>query len=355
MSIHGGNLREAEELYGRRHFLDFSANINPYGLPGKVKDALLRCIEEEMSCYPDPACRASRQVLAAYHGLAEENVLCGNGASEILSLVFQGLRPQKVLAPIPSFCEYIQYALRSGARILSCPTRMEGQFQPDLEELARRAQEADAVILGNPNNPTSVLIPPEKLKELAQRIAPRVLIVDEAFIELTLAGEGNSLTPYLKELPNLLIVRALTKSLAIPALRMGYALAAPELLQKLEACQVTWSVNALAQAAARCMGELDCYRQRMGEWLERELPYAYGRMSAIRGMRCFQPNTNFMLAKAPFDARKLREALARQGILIRCCGNFEGLDDTYFRVAIRERQENQLLYEALEQAAAQIH
>lgn len=342
--IHGGNLRWANENYGPPPggaWLDFSANINPLGVPAVLKKELHRIVEEELEHYPDPDCKQLVEVLAQYHNVHNKNILCGNGASELLQLALEVWPPGRYLLPVPSFVDYEETLRRGGHEVVFLPLRNERGFVPNLKEIQEQLVRCDGLILGNPNNPSSVLLPRAKLLNIL--VTGKRILVDEAFVELTVMGEDNSLAGFVEEYPNLLLVRAFTKSLAIPGLRLGYALGEASMLEAMQERQVPWSVNRAALSVGDVFSQLKGYREKTRLWLRQELDFFWRGLNRLPGLTAYRPATNFILCHHVQEVSPLREALAQRGILIRCCQNFRGLDQHYFRVAVRSRPENQRL------------
>lgn len=368
MTEHGGNLLAAAAQFGKEHaFLDFSANINPFGVPKELIERLHAAVESDLIHYPDPNCTELSAAFATMHRLDGRNVLCGNGASELIKLAVDYVvssaaannnRKARILVVEPAFGEYSANALLGGAEVAVYYTQECDGFKLNLNllqsELASGSLGAiDALMIGNPNNPTSTLIDPALLAQFTAFCGEQgiVVLVDEAFIELTVGGEANSLSGYGSDLSNLIIIRAVTKSLAVPGLRLGYALAPQGIIECMKQKQITWSVNALAQCVGGVLPQLTSYRQQMATWLKEELPWMYGAMREIDSLTVFEPKTNFMLCKLNDKAQvknggELYEKLAKQGILIRK-STFDGLSDRFFRIAIRSREDNLRLIAAL--------
>lgn len=338
--VHGGNLRLAGQRYDRTEWQDFSANINPLGLPDAVRAAILRAIESgALEHYPDPDSLGLCDAFARNHGVSPGQVLPANGASEALHLALSVLPKGDMALPVPCFGEYAAVAGLYGHKV--CPLAMDAGFT-----VPRPQKRYTGVILGNPNNPTSRLIDRDCLQ--AWLDACDWAIVDEAFVELTAGGESNSVVPLLAAYPNLIILRALTKVLALPGLRLGYALAGAPWMAQMRARQFTWSVNALAQAVAQALPELDGYLQQTAQWLAQEPLWLYERLREL-GLEAWMPDTNFILCRSDHPTAKVVVAMAGKGILVRDASNFEGLDGHYFRVAVRLRPENERLLVALQE------
>ena len=250
---HGGNWAAAALRMKRpaRAFTDFSANINPFGFPravGKALEAALR----DVGRYPDPLCGDFRRAAAARHRVRPDEILPGNGAAELVHLAARALRDRPALILSPSFSEYATACSVEGVPVSFIRARSSGGFSLDsssiLSRVARRRR--CAVWAANPNNPTGRLLRSVWLEKLVRVCLARehVLILDEAFLDFSRGGEGRS---WATRAPRrgLLVLRSLTKSFAVPGLRVGYAVGPKALLDARKRFQPPWSVNALAQAA----------------------------------------------------------------------------------------------------------
>lgn len=346
---HGGNLFAASEAYQYSgEFLDFSANINPHGVPESVLSAIQSAISSgALLHYPDPNCTLLRRSLAARHGVSEDEILCGNGLSELFNIALQALPKGDVAIPAPSFREYELTAAQFGHTPRFIRLEQENWAVPLCD---RRYTGA---ILANPNNPTSRALSKETLVSYLEGCS--WVMLDEAFIELCVPGRAKSFLPLLSQHPNLIVFRAFTKSLAIPGLRLGYAVAGPELIAAIKRAQIPWSVNALAQSVAHALDGLSDYEAATSAWLSEEPERFCRELTQIPGLTAWRPDANFILCKSPMDSRELNGVLARRGILIRPAGNFVSLDDTFFRAAVRLRDENERLARELKKAVQWRH
>lgn len=344
---HGGDVYEVARRQGRavEELVDFSANINPLGFPPGV----VRAIQEALGLlvhYPDPGCVELAQDLAVYHGLSPEEILVGNGSTELIYLVVRALKPSRALMVAPAFSEYqkalevadipYEFYLTSEAAgfTLSGPPRDFG---------------ADLVFLANPASPSGALLPPAELLTWVGRWqdSGTWVLLDEAFVDFV---EGASLKTYLRHFPRLLILRSFTKFFAIPGLRLGYLLGAPDLIARLAAVKEPWSVNTLSQAAGRACLQDQEYMHRTRSLVAAERQYLLDGLKALPGLKPFPGAANYLLvklAKPGWTARSLREKLVEHGLIIRDASNFAGLDERYFRVAVRLREENDRLLAAL--------
>ena len=278
--IHGGDVQGYIDEYGDAP-LDFSANLNPLGLPDGVREAVCRAAADSAR-YPDPLCRELRRALAGFEGVDPEEILCGNGAADLIFRVALALRPQKALTLAPTFAEY-ETALRlAGCAVEHFPLEETDGFAVRPAILGA-LDGVDAVFLCNPNNPTGRLCDPALLRELLKRCAARgvLLVVDECFNDFLDEPEAHSLKPLLRKYPNLLLLKAFTKIYAMAGLRLGYCLCADrELLAKLRGAAQPWAVSTVAQTAgiaALCETE---YRARSRALIRTERAYLSAQLAA---------------------------------------------------------------------------
>ena len=349
---HGGWLRAAALEFGlpETTFLDFSANINPLGLPAPVKKALKRELATVVH-YPDSQCQELIEKLAAYHRVDPETLLVGNGAAELIYLLAQGIASGKTLIPVPTFYEYERAVTNFGGQVSRF--YMGEKWHLNLTQLTEQLTEVSAVFLCQPNNPTGHLIPRDSLLSFARQCEQLgiFLIVDEAFIDFLEAAELLSLINVINQFKNLVVLRSFTKIYAFPGLRLGYLVANPSIIKRLRSLQPPWSINSLAQKAG--VVALDCtdYVQRTRNLIKQERTFLINKLEKINGITPFPSEVNFILCKLDstlIDAIALRKFLGQRGILIRECSSFHGLDEHFFRIAVRTHKENKILLNALE-------
>ena len=348
-NVHGGDIYKASKLYGikKTDFLDYSANINPLGLPEDLRELLISNIEGLIN-YPDPDCVELKTEISKYLKIDENSIIIGNGASEIIFLLFDVLRPRKVLIPAPTFSEYAHAAHSFGIDVKYFELKEVTNFKLDIQSLINQLfedKDIDTIFLCNPNNPTSLLATKVDLLYLIEQAEKKGIniIIDEAFIELTLDANENSVVNYVKEFSNLFIIRAFTKLFAIPGLRLGYGIGNPDLTKRMWERKIPWSVNALACGIGSVFADKTGYLKRTASWLQEELGWFYNELKSIAGLKVFKPNTNFVLIKLmneQMSSGKLKELMAVKGILIRDAANFKFLNDRFIRIAVKERENN---------------
>ncbi len=342
---HGGDILTAQAAYGGA-VLDFSANLNPLGMPAPVAQAV-RQAADQCGRYPDPLCRDLRRAIAAHDSVGEEQVVCGNGAADLIFRLVFGLRPRKALVTAPTFSEYEQALACVGCQVARYALDQDRNFDLDRGILDAIGPDTDLVFLCTPNNPTGRLIDGALLLEIAGRCgaAGAVLAVDECFLPLAAGGPG--LAPWLEEHPNLVLLRAFTKSYAMAGLRLGYCLTANEgLRETLGRFAQPWSVSTPAQAAG--LAALTC----CPNWAAEGRGFAEGARPGLAvglaqaGCTVVPGQANYLLFRLPGVA-DLKEKLLERGILIRSCANYHGLGPDWYRVCVRGEVENRRLLAAL--------
>ena len=343
---HGGDWAGFALAHGRPP-LDFSANISPLGVPTGVQEAL-REAAEQVDRYPDPLCRTLRVALSDHEGVPAEHILCGNGAADLIFRAVLARRPRRALVTAPTFVEY-EVALETvGCEVEHVVLREETGFALDRSFLDAITPETDMVFLCEPNNPTGVTTDPALLTQILERCRETgtLLVLDECFGDFLDAPEAHTRKADLASFPNLLLLKAFTKLYAMAGVRLGYALCADTaLLERMRSAGQPWAVSSLAQAAgAAALRETD-YVRRVREMTASERPWLLRQLTGL-GLRVIPGEANYLLFQSP---RPLTEPLARRGILLRNCGNYVGLDDTWYRFAVRTRTDNRRLMEALEE------
>lgn len=337
---HGG------DLYGRTVKLDFSVNTNPLGTPPSVVRAV-EASARSLCQYPDPCCRELTAALASYEGVGPEAVLCGCGAAELIYAYCGAVGAVRALTPVPTFLEYGAALAAFGGETVCFPLREEDGFALTEDFLVQvETTDCRAVFLCNPNNPTGRLIPPELLEAVCRVCRRRGirLFVDECFLELSDAGREASLAKYIEAFPNLFLLKAFTKSYGMAGLRLGYCLCGDSALLSVMSRRVQpWNVSLPAQAAGiAALGE-GAFLEDSRQLIRRERPLLVGELEKL-GLRVCPSQANYLLVRS---GKPLAGPLLEWGILIRDCANYEGLGPGWYRLAVRSREENRALLDAL--------
>ena len=343
---HGGDILTARSRYGGP-VLDFSTNLNPLGMPTQVAHA---AASAHGAAYPDPLCRQLRQAIAAHDGVDGEQILCGNGAADLIFRLAFALRPKRALLPAPTFSEYEGALTCVGCQVERYA--LDGARDFDLDEgfLAAITPGVELVFLCTPNNPTGRLIDQALLLEIAQRcetVGAR-LAVDECFLPLA-DGGGKGLAPYLTQFPHLFLLRAFTKSYAMAGLRLGYGLSADgALLERLGRFAQPWSVSSPAQAAGEAaFTQCPRWPEQARALVERERPLLAAGLTGL-GCAVVPSQANYLLFQAK-TVTDLTEKMLQRGILLRSCANYHNLGPDWYRVCVKDGEENRRLLAALKE------
>lgn len=335
---HGG------DRYGRDIRIDFSANVNPFGTPDSVKRAVAESLDA-LSFYPDAYCRALRAALSGYEGVPCEHIICGNGAAELIYSFAYAVGGTALIAS-PTFSEYETAWRAAGGEVIRYPLREENGFYPDDGFLAHIGEKTSAVFLCTPNNPTGVLYDADFIMAAAERcrrVGAR-LFLDCCFLDLSDDPAGYAIPALIGKFPNVFVLRAFTKSYGMAGLRLGYGLCSDTaLLTRMAEKAPCWNISSAAQAAGiAAVADKDTL-VRFRALISEERPYLSRALSDF-GFRVYDGAANFLLFRTDMP---LYEALLARGIQIRSCANFAGLDGRYFRTAVREHSDNEILVQTI--------
>ncbi len=367
MSGHGGNLYSLAEQQGCRidEILDFSANLNPLGPPANL-NAVINYHLENLVHYPDPECSGLIKAISKCWHLKTEQIVAGNGTSELLFQLIRILPVHRAVIPVPSYIDYERACQAAELPIKQIYLNVEDDFILNLNQLESEFKPGDLVIIGQPNNPTGQLVDRQDLLKCIRK-NPRVLfLIDEAFAlfipeYISLAGCED----------NLIVLCSLTKIFAIPGLRLGFLVAAPDICALLTAKSAPWGVNTLAQAVGiSWLGEdYTCrfaasraeylgfplntceYMKETVAMVAEQRQQLIASLSENQFLHIICGAANFLLICShhlEISGTVLAEQLLKQyRIAIRPCENYNNLDNRYFRVAVRSRDENNRLVRAI--------
>jgi len=341
---HGGDIYSL----GNKKVLDFSANINPFGLPAGVREAIINAAENA-DIYPDPLCEKLRSAISKMDGIPAENIFCGNGAADILYRIAAGLKPKKALLLAPSFSEYEAALVCAGCEISYAYADSDESFRLTEKFLQMLPGSFDIVCLGNPNNPTGHPIDKDLLDHLLA-ICERhgiIALIDECFIDFMNDSLERTVKNAVFQYKNLIVLKAFTKLFAMAGVRLGYCFCGNKaLLEDLYHAGQPWGVSSIAQSAGIAA-------TRENDYLATSLPVIRSECERLKnamadmGFRVFDSQANFIFFKAG-DKTDLKEDMLRDSILIRSCGDYRGLSAEYYRIAVKTPAENDILLKCLE-------
>ena len=339
-------------MYRNEVRLDFSVNLNPFDMPQSVLGAIQTGLSE-IHQYPDPKQQKLREGIAALEagsfgpeGADPDNIICGNGASELIMAAVHAVMPKKALITAPCYAGYAVALKAADAEVTEYRLKEGLDYELDGEFLECINKDTNMVFIGDPNNPNGKLIRPDLKKAVAAKCEEcgAVLVVDECFYPLTDAQSGCS---HITD--SALHLRAFTKTFAVPGIRIGYMLSRNiAMLDKIRKHLPEWNVSRIAErtgeAAAKVLTETD-YLEKSVQMISRERGFLAEKLSEL-GIKVYPGDTNYLLIRSLPD---LYDRLLAKGIMIRRCSNFSGLDDTYYRIAVRRHEDNEELIRTLEE------
>ena len=343
---HGG------DVYTHKGVLDYSANLNPLGMPDSVKRVLAQSVDS-FDVYPDPYCRDLTQAIAQFEDISASKVLPTAGATDAITRACLVVKPQSALVCAPCYSGYEQALEQVGAKIVRHNLREDEHFQVTNRILEDIDTGIDLIFLANPNNPTGALLDRDVLINVldAALRSNAMVVLDECFIDLTPhTGSNDLLATYSK----LIIVKAFTKTFALAGLRAGYALCSnPSFIAQMNDLGQTWAVSTPAQLAGIAALQEAGYIELAKNLIAAERERLVGALQNY-GMQVVPGCANYIMFKCDKETVPvaLHDAFLAQGILIRSCENFCGLDDSWFRIAVRAPEENTRFLVALQEVFA---
>ncbi|MDP3091125.1 MAG: threonine-phosphate decarboxylase CobD [Nitrospira sp.] len=355
-SVHGGDVYAASRELGRKitELIDFSASINPLGPSPNVWRAITGA-RHLLPHYPDPECWDLRQALASRWHVKPGQILVGNGSMELIVALPRALKIDHLLLVQPTFSEYAASMARAGGRVTTvCADRDEQYALPIdrlcglLERPTKGFRTIEGIVLCNPNSPTGRACEADEVLKLARAAQRRGvwLIVDETFTDYC---PERSILSLVASWSRVVILRSLTKFYGLPGLRVGYAVAAPTVIQQLRNELPPWSVNIMGQVAALAALQDTAHAKRSLQFVEEERTRISSALACLPGCTVFPAHANFIFVELPpgWPARSMTEWLRREGLLIRDCSSVLGANPRSIRIAVRSRQDNDRLLKSL--------
>jgi threonine-phosphate decarboxylase len=342
---HGGNIFDKARDLGcdPMDILDMSSNVNPLGpMPGLMKH--LHEHLERIIALPEAGAGSIIQAFSSRHNLDSKKVLAGNGTTQLIYTLPVALKIKQALIFGPTYSDYADACRMHGVGFRFVLSDEKQSFRHTLD--AMENETADAVFICNPNNPTGTLIPSETIESLCRRYPQIRFVIDESYLPFVPEGETKSLMG--STLPNIVVLNSMSKIFRIPGLRIGFVVSHPDIIEKISPYMLPWSVNTLAQAA---VNYLMTQRQDVSEFIEKTRTYLAGErqfvmngLQSAPGIQLFPSTTSFILAKLDrLTAEAVSRHLLNYRILIRDCGNFQGLSSQFIRISLKTHEVNQIL------------
>jgi len=382
MDFHGGNIYKIFREKNIKEILDYSSNINPYGIPESLKKRITENLEI-LERYPDPDYVELREKLAYLNKVDISNIILGNGATEIIFLFMKVINPKKILIVSPTFGEY-ERAVKATERVEDSSIlgdsnkkkydeksfgkqkieiehfelKENDDFKLNIHNLKNELEKKyDLLIMCNPNNPTGKFLKLDETEEILKECNKynTKLFIDEAFIDFLKDGIKESIINTKEDKQNLFVTRAFTKFFAMPGLRLGYGIYFDKKLEKrISEKKEPWSVNNIAEMAGLTVLDDTKYIEETLKWIAEEKTYVYEKLNEINGIKPYKTEVNFITVKIEdnfilkgLNVKILRGKMIEKGILIRDASNFKFLDERFFRLAIKNRKNNDRVIETL--------
>jgi len=338
---HGGNIYEIAKALGcsPREILDMSSNVSPLGMPAGLK-AILKEKWEEVVSLPEVDSQSLRTEFAASMDLSPNQVLVGNGTTEFIYNIPLALRVKKALIVGPTYSDYADACRAHRVEPSFCLAREEAGFRPSLDKISSMLARVDTVFICNPNNPTGGLIPGQSLTRLIEAYPKVRFVVDESYLPFVPNWQTDSLIN--GNAGNVILLHSFSKIFAIPGLRLGFFIAAPEITHAFEPFSQPWSVNRLAQLAGSFLVTQAAFMEETARFVQEERKAFLARLEGVDLLVPFPSAVHFILFRlnGALRAHDLFTLMAEHKILVRDCSNFHGLSDRFVRIALKSSEAN---------------
>jgi threonine-phosphate decarboxylase len=353
--FHGSDLEKIEQIYKIRkeEIVSFSANVNPLGISPLLRETLASHIDA-ITTYPDREYRSLRNCIAAYADTDYENIIMGNGSTELISLFIQLEHPKKALIIGPTYSEYEREIALGGGTCLYYPLKEELDFVLDVEHFTSQLNESiDLLVICNPNNPTSGAITRKTMRRILDVCKQNdiFVMVDETYVEFAENEKEITSVPLTAFYNNIVILRGTSKFFAAPGLRLGYAITGNrDFIKSINTRKNPWTINSLAVVAGEIMFQDKDYIQKTRDLISGERARMYHIFSEDSRFKPYPPSGNFMLVRLLADGMTsdlLFDRAIREKMMVRDCSTFPFLDNRYIRFCFMSREMNDKLIECI--------
>lgn len=353
--FHGSDLEKIEAIYGikKEEITSFSANVNPLGISPMLREQLADKIDA-ISSYPDREYTSLRKCIAEYCGTEYENIIVGNGSTELISLFIQVQHPKKTMIIGPTYSEYERSVSLEGGSCLYYPLKEEDDFTLNTEYFLQKLNETiDLLIICNPNNPTSSAIGRKDMRKILDACMEYgiFLMIDETYVEFANNYNEVNAVPLTSYYNNLIILRGTSKFFAAPGLRLGYAITGnKDLIDYINTHKNPWMINSLAVVAGEIMFKDQDYIQKTRHLISTERDRMFQKLASHPDFKPYPASANFILVRLLKDSltsEYLFDKAIRQKMMIRDCSTFPFLDNSYIRFCIMSPEMNDKLLECL--------
>jgi len=348
---HGGNIFYYSKYFNlsEEKIYDFSVNLNPLYFPDNLKESISANIDK-LYYYPEIYADTLKEKIASKYNCSTEQIIIGNGSTQLIYLIPLALKIKKAVIIQPSFSEYERALKRVDASVVNFKLSEKKDFTLDIDKLIKFLDKIDynALFLCNPSNPVGNLLGNDKLTALAKflRKNNKFFIIDEAFIDFT---DSKSMID--KNINKCIILRSLTKIFGIAGLRLGFLKTDIRTAKKLKANIEPWSNNTLSLIAGEKLLNSETFIRKSKNFIKDERVFITEEISAISELKVFTSCTNYLLIKILTNnsVDNLERFLLKYNILIRNCSNFRGLNNKFFRIGLKNREANKILIDKIKE------
>jgi len=348
---HGADIYSSAKKFNidEDKILDFSSNINPLGIPKSVKEAYLKSLKI-CDRYPDPGLRKLTNEIADYEKVSKNWIFNSNGASEAIYRIVLSLKPKKALLTAPTFGEYEESLEILDTDISYYYLKEGNNFDLDEDFTNFITDDLDILFLCNPNNPTGRITNKGLLQSIIKKAynSNVYVIVDESFLDFIPNKIKLSVVDFLKLYPNLIILKSFTKIYSIPGIRLGYCMSSNKnLIESIKKNGPPWNISAAAEACGVAALKEEKYVRETTSYIATQKKYLINELTNL-GFKVYNSEANYILFRLNNDI-KLKELLEKNYILIRSCSNYKGLNEKFYRIAVKTKEDNIFLINKLKE------
>lgn len=334
---------------------DYSHNLNPFGPPDDISE-LLANAGSEVDHYPDDSSSALKEAISKNYGVDCDNITVGAGSSDIIRNFPNTFLATGEIAviPRPSFAEYAHQCIIAGATVREMELSVDNDLRLDRDDITEHIDGAKALYICNPNNPTGRIEPREKILSIVRECLDSNVMVflDETLLELVPGHEDVSCVKYVNEFPNLVVAGSLTKSFAIPGIRIGFGFGSPDTIAEMEKVRMTWNVGYAEQSiAATLIGERMDYVHDAAEVMAEESVIMNEKLSEV-GFTDGKVSDSFFYFRSVehlgVNASEVNKRMMKEGVTLRDCASFGEPYDRYVRYSVKDCVRNEKFIKAAE-------
>lgn len=336
--VHGANIYQLSKTLGieKDSIIDFSSNINPYGVSPKALDSLKNNLDK-VSIYPDPSYTDLKKSISLYCHCKIDNIVLGSGATELISSAIKIINPKHTLLLAPFYSEYAKELNSINSKITKFYYEKENNFKFNLKKFINLIKEEnfDMIIICNPNNPTGQLISIEEIKEIISNFKKPIMI-DETYIEFTDFKDTSAIS--LIEEGNLIVIRGTSKFFSTPGIRLGYSIISEgALLNSMKQTPNLWNINIFATIMGEAMFQDTDFLNMCYFNFKNNFKLLFNGLKMFSDFKVYDSKSNFILCEilnTSYTAEDLYNYLAKKNIIIRKAKDFDKLNNQFFRVCV---------------------